>query len=793
MSRLLPGSSDPSAADILRLQKHCDRVRVQDQLQSLDDHDEEECTQLVLRIPSSTQGEPSSEPRFANPTPVGLGAFGLVFSCDDLDQDGKRVAVKILRASRKNDRIARERFQEEARVMAGFNHPNIVAVFGTGEVDQTPYLITEFADAGSVATVLLDNANHFTPRQAAWIVLRIADAIEEAHSTPILHRDIKPGNILLRRELPLWSEGLGLWPLLTDFGLSKNLVAASTFPLTFEGEVLGTLSYMSPEQVQGKPLKTQSDLFPLGVVLHELAYGQHPFLAENDFQTRSNIVQAIPCKLPNRARPVPASLDAIISKCLKKDPEDRYLHASDLAQDLESFLQGKPISVSPPSLWQSFLGWATAHPIASTFLATILCCVFAIILLLSREWRVQRELAQDSRLLAEDRAKISQLFLESMRATNSGINDTILSGQRVLPTALLQTLDRQIPLLEDALALEPNDNLLIRQLEIMYHYKSLCHAFSRTSENLPWEAEYSKALEARRKSLAYIETLIQRLPKDQNLRVSKINGEYFMSVLFSTGARSVEWREWIDKAIASADAFLKEYPNHADVLETTNKLRMDLFGAVGKAAPEEWERELAKIVDTNLSLLAENPSKTALLTYTAIALTQRSSLLLDLGRDAEAHEVFDQLEDLLTKHRDILGKDWHFADSMFQGYTLHCQGLARAQQFEEIVAVVDRWRLLVESLDGSNYIIIHNHRFNDREFLDLFPIYFRWLALSEIKPETEELRQAADELLDLIARCLTRSESDLDFVSQNLQSVDRAGILKRFIGEVKSGTANPVP
>jgi serine/threonine protein kinase len=162
---------------------------------------------------------------------------------------------------------------------------------------------------------------------------------------------LKPGNILLRTESPERSEGLGLWPLLTDFGLSKDMSVPSGIPLTFEGEVLGTLSYMSPEQVLGQPLKTQSELFPLVVILYELVYGQHPFLAEGDFQTRNNIVQAIPIKPKRDLQCVPAALDAIISKCLRKQPEERYLHASDLARDLDHFLNGEPISVSPPTSW----------------------------------------------------------------------------------------------------------------------------------------------------------------------------------------------------------------------------------------------------------------------------------------------------------------------------------------------------------------------------------------------------------------------------------------------------------
>lgn len=785
MVNKLPGSSDATQAEIARLQRQCDRVRATHELHSLDHQDEESTAALILRIPVANSPGSLGQTvfRFSNISFVGRGAFGMVFSCDDADQTGKRVAVKALRPSRLHDRIARERFQEELKVMTGFDHPGIVRVFGTGEIDQIPYMITEFADSGSVATLIFDEPERISPRQAAWLISRVAEAVEEAHTTPILHRDIKPGNILLRNEALESSEGLGLWPLLTDFGLSKNLGPRSSNPLTFEGEVLGTLSYMSPEQVRGQPLKTQSDIFPLGVILHELAYGRHPFLDDSDFQTRHNIVQGPPSKPQGHYRIIPAPLDAIIAKCLQKKPEDRYQHASDLAQDLQRFLRGDPISVSPPTPWESARRWVSAHPIASTFLGTAFCFMLASILLLSREWRIEWELAKSSQALAEDRAKISNMFLESMRATNSGINDTILSGKRVLPTALLETLERQVPLLEDALALAPDDALLIRQLEVMHHYKSLCHVYAMgTPDSTEASMHRVQAIESREKSLHYIERLIKRFPKESNLLISQMNGEYFMSSLMQTYSDKHLWREWISKAIDSSELFLATQPNNVNVLETANKMRMDLCGAIADEDPEEAIRLLKEIGDLFVFLQIEHPTKTTLFSYASQAITLRSCLLLKQEREAEAMQVFEQLEQFFDRYRDTLDQDWQVIDSLLNSYTSECEALVKSKQFVEVDQLADRWRKLVDTLAVANYTAIHGHNFKGAEFIQLFPIYYRWLALSEIAPESAEYESACQELRRVLERCRTRSAVDLEafvkIIAENQQPIDS---LKPFL------------
>jgi serine/threonine protein kinase len=672
--------------------------------------------------------------------------------------------------------------------MAELRHPHIVELLAAGEIDELPYVVAEFADSGSLAERIANHPDSFSPRQAAWLVCKITEAVEEAHSTMILHRDIKPGNVLLKSDSVERTEGLGFQPLLTDFGLSKRLAdQQTTSPLTIEGEILGTLSYMSPEQIRCQPLKIPSDIFSLGVVLHELVYGQHPFVGDDDFQTLSNIVGAEPSKAASRQRRVPSALAAIIAKCLRKNAGDRYLHASDLAKDLEHFLQGKPISISPPTVWQSLVSWGVAHPIRSTFLATILGCAITGVFLLSYEWKIQRDLARSSQLLADERSKVSQLFFDSIRASNSSMNDSILAGKRVSPTDLLQILDRQVPLLESALALNPSDYSLIRQLEIMYHYKSLCHDFSANlKSNQGWESEKKKAIEARKKSLDYLNVLIERFPEDDRLRISQLNGEYLMSALMTLDGTDAERVKWRNKAIASADDYLVKHPAQLDVLETAVCLRLDRASEMAADAPESGVDELRAIIDRYIVLLDEFPGRSSLLTYTARGLTLYASLLLQLDRDSQAFLAFQQLDTLATERRETLKNESHFSDALISGYAIYCESLARKGLFSKLLSVVDRWQDWIDFLNVSSYVIIqnhhyHSHRFEGSEFIELFPRYYRWLALNGITAHSQECQDAFDDLKTSIGRCQLRSSSDLMVFVNGIDDVDRKKFLETLI------------
>ena len=211
------------------------------------------------------------------------------------------------------DGNAKRRFEEECRVANQLTHPGIMRVHSISEWKGVPYMVTELGDLGTLATWLLDHRNELSIRQAVWLVMTLTEAVHCAHSNYTIHRDIKPANILLKSAEPNNSEGLGFSPVLSDFGLAKDLDRSESQGLTDTGELLGTVAYMSPEQIQGEKAQTYSDIFTLGVLLSELVFRVHPFADSNNFLTRRNIVLSNPKKKDRQdQRRIPKPLEEII-------------------------------------------------------------------------------------------------------------------------------------------------------------------------------------------------------------------------------------------------------------------------------------------------------------------------------------------------------------------------------------------------------------------------------------------------------------------------------------------------
>ena len=242
-----------------------------------------------------------------------------------LDRD---VALKILRGQYVDDEEFVERFRREAQSAASLSHPNIVSIYDRGRSEDGAYYIAmEYVPRGTLKDrISRDGA--LEPGMAAGVALQISDALQTAHENGVIHRDIKPQNVLVTKTGDV---------KVTDFGIAR----AASSPLTATSAVLGTAGYMSPEQAMGKPVGPQSDLYSLGVVLYEMLTGDIPYRAE------SPIAQAMmhvnePPRSPREVNPeVPKPLDTLTLKLLAKDPEDRYPSASALANDVERIRSGR--------------------------------------------------------------------------------------------------------------------------------------------------------------------------------------------------------------------------------------------------------------------------------------------------------------------------------------------------------------------------------------------------------------------------------------------------------------------
>jgi serine/threonine-protein kinase len=371
------------------------------------------------------------------------------------------VALKMLLAGTHASADHHARFKIEAEAVARLQHPNIVQIYDVGQQNGLPYFSLEFVDGKSLAQELGGNA--LPPRRAAQLLMVLARAMHYAHQNGIVHRDLKPANVLLT------SSGV---PKITDFGLAKQVEGESS--QTKSGTLMGTPSYMAPEQARGdvRQVGPSADVYALGAILYEFLIGRPPFVAANIMDTVMQVLREEPVPPSQLQAKLPADLETICLKCLQKEPHQRYASAGALADDLDRFLAGEPIQARPVGSAERLWRWCKRNPrvavltgvtFALLVVGLIGSLVAAITIAQERNQKErEREAAVAARQLAEERKqeadeaneqaqKNAQVATEASRLAVEAVRTLVREAQKEIgdnPT--LQPL--KLKLIEMALA-----------------------------------------------------------------------------------------------------------------------------------------------------------------------------------------------------------------------------------------------------------------------------------------------------------------------------------------------------
>jgi tetratricopeptide (TPR) repeat protein len=564
---------------------------------------------------------------------IAHGGMGIVYRARQMSLL-RLVAVKVLQAGPLASPEQWQRFQVEAESIASLDHPNIVPIYEIGIHDNRPFFSMKLLEGGSLAD-RLRGGNRPTPREAAQLLAPVADAVHYAHQRGILHRDLKPANILLD------SQGQ---PHVSDLGLAKRAGQTGETPvppaaLTVSGAIVGTPSYMAPEQAAGsRTLTTATDVYGLGAILYELLTGRSPFRGEDLFDTLRQIQETEP-PAPRSVDPrIDRDVETICLKCLQKEPARRYTSAAELALDLRRYLAGEPIAARPVGRLERLWLWCRRRPVAAAVTLAFVAVIVTAFVLVDRARRQAED--RERRLAAsqDEARRVLDEFCQELSKESWG-DDPLIAEHR--KTLLEKSLAYYQKFLADPQAEAPARDELVA-------------AYVRLGDISVALAKPDKALDAFERARAAAETLRQLHPDDTKagLWLGRIHDR--IGVRLRDANRLDDALREYRTAYDLLQELRREAPDDGNIegelSVATNNLG-SLYLRLGRR--DEAVTSYRECVEINRDLCRR--SQDLQFPYAlAISLGNLSAVLYDRGQHQEAWKHSDEANQLL---REVIRKD----------------------------------------------------------------------------------------------------------------------------------------
>jgi eukaryotic-like serine/threonine-protein kinase len=614
---------------------------------------------------------------------LGQGGGGVVFRARQRGA-GREVALKMVLAGRAATRAERDRFRTEAEVVAGLDHPHIVPLYEVGEYDGTPYFSMKFVPGGSLAEAVAGGgwARGKEPqRRAAQVLAQVARAVHHAHQRGVLHRDLKPANVLLDERGE---------PHVTDFGLAKRLEGGAAGH-TQTGAVVGTPSYMAPEQARGDraAVTTATDVYGLGAVLYALLAGRPPFREPTVLETLRQLQEREP-ERPGKVRAgVDRDLETVCLKCLRKEPGQRYASTEAVAEDLERWLRGEPIQARPIGRVARVWRWCRRNPVVAGLTGAVaLLLVAAAVGLVVGALMIWREQARTKVALAEARAN----FRKARDAVDHMLSR--VAAEKLAHVPQMQEVRRE--LLEKALEFyqgfleQAGDDAEVRSetgrtyvrvgnirsflgqhAEAESAYRRAVELLRPLAADFPAEPQYrhhladshhglavvlakarraEEAEAAYREAVALHEQLANALPAEPRYRRGLARNHNDLGALLITAGRDQEAEAALRAARDLRGPLAADFPGVDEYrydLAVTHHALGEVHRRAGRTGDAEAEFGRARAIMEKL--VAEFSGVPAYLQSLARIHLNRGWLLQMIGRADEAEAAFRRAKDLLGK------------------------------------------------------------------------------------------------------------------------------------------------